>query len=280
MTAPREPLYPLRGVMAFLEPAFRRADPLEGDAAVADECAAHVTGNSRLTPAEQVDIYRRQYWLRHLDALADDYPGVAHLLGEDGVDAFLRAYLVAHPPRHKSLRDLGSDIVAFSQVHAFPATLRDVAIEMVAYEHAFIDMFDGAEPPPLDPQKITSMPEDAWERARIVIHPLLVRRQVRFAVHRLRLEAKAADAAPRTEPPIEAPTNLVLFRDDNRIRFEELDGTAFALLDALARGEALGPACEQVAATLDAEAAEQLGAQVGQWFQEWTARRWIVDVVD
>ena len=106
-----------------------------------------------------------------------------------------------------------------------------------------------------------------------------MRVQTRFPVHRLRLEAKAEDVAPRTEPPIEAPANLVLFRDDNRIRFETLDGTAFALLDALARGEALGPACEHVAATLDPEAAEHLGAQVGPWFQEWTARRWIVDVV-
>ena len=276
MTAPREPL---SRVMAFLEPAFRRADPLEGDAGIADECAAHVTGNSRLTPAEQVDIYRRQYWLRHIDALADDYPGVAHLLGEEGFDAFLRAYLLAHPPRHKSLRDLGSDIVAFARGYAFPAELLAVVVEMVAYEHAFIDLFDGAEPPPLDPQKLTSMPEEAWEHARLVIHPLLVRVQTRFPVHRLRLEAKAEDVEPRTEPPIEAPANLVLFRDDNCIRFETLDGTAFALLDALARGTALGPACEQVAATLDPEAAEQLGAQVGPWFQEWTARRWIVDVL-
>jgi hypothetical protein len=279
VTAPREPHDPLRGVMAFLEPAFRRVDPLEGDAAVASVVASHVTGNSRLTPAEQVDIYRRQYWLRHLDALADDYPGVAYLLGEEGFDAFLRAYLVAHPPRHKSLRDLGSDIVAFSVGYAFPAALRDVALEMIAYEHAFIDLFDGAEPPPLDPQKITSMPEDAWERARIVIHPLLVRRPVRFAVHRLRLEAKSTDAPPLAEAPLPAPANLVLFRDDNLIRFEELDATPFALLEALARGEALGPACEQVAATLDAEAAEQLGGQVGAWFQQWTARRWIVDVL-
>ena len=276
MTAPREPL---ARVMAFLEPAFRRADALEGDATIAGECAAHVTGNSRLTPAEQVDIYRRQYWLRHIDALGDDYPGVAHLLGEEGFDAFLRAYLLAHPPRHKSLRDLGSDIVPFAQGHAFPAELRVATLEMLAYEHAFVDLFDGAEPPPLDPQKLTSMPEEAWERARIVIHPLLVRAQVRFPVHRLRLQAKAEDAEPRTEPPTEAPANLVLFRDDNRIRFEELDSTAFALLDALARGEALGPACEQVAASLEPEAAEQLGAQVGPWFQEWTARRWIVDVL-
>lgn len=269
----------LDAVMEFLEPAFRRADPLFGDATVAVACAAHVTGNSRLTPAEQVDIYRRQYWLRHIDALADDYPGVAHLLGEEGFDAFLRAYLLAHPPRHKSLRDLGTDIVTFAQGYAFPDSLRAATLEMLAYEHAFIDLFDGAEPPPLDPQKLTSMPEEAWEQARIVIHPLLVRTQVRFPVHRLRLQAKAEDAEPRTEPPTEKPANLVLFRDDNLIRFEELDGAAFALLDALARGIALGPACEQVAATLEPEAAEQLGAQVGTWFQAWTARRWIVDVV-
>ncbi len=276
MTAPREPM---DAVMAFLEPAFRRVDPLAGDAAIAGEVAAHVTGNSRLTPAEQVDIYRRQYWLRHLDALADDYPGVAHLVGEEAFDVFLRAYLVAYPPRHKSLRDLGCDIVTFGDGYAFADDVQAAAREMLAYEHAFIDLFDGAEPPPLDPQKLTSIPEDAWERARVVIHPLLVHRRVRFPVHRLRLAAKDSDAAPRTEPPALAPANLVLYRDDNLIRFEELDGTAFALLDALARGEALGPACEQVAATLDAAAAEQLGAQVGPWFQQWTARRWIVDVV-
>jgi hypothetical protein len=273
------PLDPLDRVMSFLEPAFRRPDPIAGDPAIANACAEHVTGNSRLTPAEQVDIYRRQYWLRHLDALADDYPGVQHLLGEEAFDAFLRAYLLAHPPSHRSLRDLGCDIVAFGKGYAFPEPLRAVTLEMLGYEHAFIDLFDGAEPPPLDPRKLAAMPEDAWERARLVFHPLLVRVQVRYAVHRLRLDAKSEGAEPITDPPSEAPANLVLFRDDHRIRFEELDGTAFALLDALARGDALGPACEQVAAGLDPEAAEGLGARVGTWFQQWTARRWIVDVL-
>src|SRR5689334_5181237 len=99
--------------MAFLEPSFRRADPLLGDGTIEGEWPLHVTGNRRLTPGGAVEIYRRQYWLRHIDALADDYPGVAHLVGEEAFDAFLRAYLLAHPPRHKSLRDLGCDIVTF-----------------------------------------------------------------------------------------------------------------------------------------------------------------------
>lgn len=270
---------PLDPVMAFLGPAFRAVDPLADEETLAAACAEHVTGNSRLTPAEQVDIYRRQYWLRHIDALAEDYPGVRYLLGEEGFDAFLRAYLLAHPPRHKSLRDLGCDIVTFGAGYAFPADRSAVTQEMLAYEHSFIDLFDGAEPPPLDPQKLATMPEEAWERARLVIHPLLARSRVRYAVHRIRLAAKAEDADTIDAPPAPAPTNLVLFRDDHRIRFEELDAQGFALLDALARGEALGPACEQVAAGLEPEAGERFGAQVGLWFQEWTARRWIVDVL-
>ena len=268
---------PLDQVMALLGPAFRQVDPIPGGGEIEAICAEHVTGNSRLTPAEQVDIYRRQYWLRHVDSLTEDHPGLRYVLGEAAFDAFVRAYLLAHPPRHPSLRDLGCNLVAFGAAYEFSAALRDVALEMLAYEHAFVDLFDGAEPPPLDPQKLATMPEDAWERARIVLTPLLVRTRVRFPVHRLRLLA-AEGAEPLTTAPAEAPTHLVLYRDDHRIRFEELDGTAFALLEALGRSTPLGVACEEIAATLEVEAADHLGAQVGAWFQEWTARRWIVDV--
>ena len=50
---------PLDPVMAFLGPAFRAVDPLADEPGAAAACAEDVTGNSRLTPAEQVDIYRR-----------------------------------------------------------------------------------------------------------------------------------------------------------------------------------------------------------------------------
>jgi Putative DNA-binding domain len=269
----------LDGLMEFLGDAFRRPHPVLDDADLSARSAEHVSGNDRLSPAEQVDIYRRQYFLRHVDSLADDYPGLAHVLGEDEFDAFCRAYLAACPPRRFSLRDLGDRILAFAEGYAFPEDRSALAIEMLRYEHAFIDLFDGAEPPPLDAQKLASVPEDAWDRARLVVHPLLVRMAVRYPVHRIRLAAKAGDAPPLTAPPDPEPANLVLFRGaDGMIRFDELDGAAFALLAELARGEPLVPAFERVASALDPAAAEALGPKVGVWFQEWTALRWIVDV--
>jgi hypothetical protein len=266
-------------VMAFLGEAFRRPEPLLGDAALEPRCAEHVTGNSRLSPAEQVDIYRRQFWLRHVESLTEDYAGVKYLIGEDAFETFLHAYLIAHPPRHPSLRDLGSDIVPFAERYPdFPEAMRTVTLEMIRYENALIDVFDGPDVPPLDPQKLTSLAEDAWERARIVLHPLLRRFRVEYPVHRLRLTSKETDAQIEA-PPSSAPAHIVLFRRDNVIRFEELTPLAFDLLDALARGEPLVGACDRLAAPLAPAEAEGLSAQVGPWFQQWTTLSWIVDVV-
>jgi hypothetical protein len=266
-------------VMAFLSEAFRRPEPLIDDAAIEPRCTEHVTGNSRLSPAEQMDIYRRQFWLRHIEALTEDYAGLRYLVGEDAFDAFVRAYLIAHPPRHPSLRDLGADIVSFAERYPdFPEATRAAALEMVRYENALIDVFDGPDVAPLDPQKLTSLPEDAWERARIELHPVLRRFRVEYPVHRLRLASKEA-SAPIAAPPSPAPAHLVLFRRDNVIRFEEIEPFAFDLLDALARGEPLVSACERLAAPLAPAEAEAVNAQVGPWFQQWTAQSWIVDVV-
>lgn len=276
MPAPHE----LDRLQAFLSDAFRRPEPLPETLQLLAGCVEHVAGNARLSPAQQADIYRRQFWLRHLDSLREDYPGLQYLLGEEPFEAFCRAYLIACPPRKPSLRDLGVDIIAFAERYAgFDPERRAAALEMVRYENAFVEIFDGAEPPPLDANKLAALPEDAWERARIVLHPLLTLFRFEHPVHRLRLEATRAEG-PLAAPPMPSPVSLALFRAGEIIRFEELEPLPFALLQALARGEALVPACERLAQSLDPAGAEALGAQVGAWFQEWTAHRFIVDVVE
>lgn len=274
MPAPPE----LARVTAFLEQAFRLPESIEEAPALAARCTEHVTGNSRLTPAAQVELYRRQYWSRHLESLTEDYPGALHLLGEEAFEAFCRAYLEAHPPHAPSLRDLGADIVAFAAGYTgFPEGYAASAREMFRYENAFIDIFDGEEPPPLDPQKLASLPPEAWATARIGLHPLLVPLRLEHPVHWIRARARAEE--PRAEgPPLPAPASVVIYRRDKMIHFEELEPSALSLLEALSRGEPLGRACDEVARDLDAAAAEALGEQVGPWFRRWTELGFIVDI--
>lgn len=288
MPAPPE----LVALQSFLAGAFRREQPIADDPEVAATARVHVAGNDRLTPVQQADIYREQFWSRHFDALAEDYPGLAALVGARAFDDFVTAYLTACPPRHPSLRDLGDRIVAFAESwQGFaPVTMggdppsppahRAAAIEMVRYENALVDVFDGPEPPALDAAKLASVPEDAWDRARVVLAPLVVRMRLAYPVHTFRIAARAAADAGDPPPPAPAPRSvcLALYRRDLVVTYEELDPVAFALLEALAEGDPLPRACERAGAGLDDDATAELGAKVGVWFQRWAALRWIVDV--
>lgn len=287
------PAPPLTEIQGFLVQAFQRLERVVDDGALAQACAVHVSGNDRLTPAEQVDIYRRQFWLRHIDSLLEDYPGLRYILGEDGFEAFCQGYLAAHPPSAPSLRDLGANLVSFAERYeGFAGDRRGLAVAMARYEHAFVDVFDGADPPPLDAEKLRALPEQAWEIARIVLSPLLARLVSPYPVHTLRYAIKsgetpdlavhgAGSADPSGAAAVDAapgPFHLGLYRKDCMIHYEILTPEAYRLLDALARGVPLVPACAALAADLDAAAAAELEAQVGTWFQQWAAWGWIIDV--
>lgn len=268
-------------LQGFLARALRSLEPIPSLPALADEAGRFVAGNARVTPAEQVDIYRRQFWLRHLDSLREDYPGLVYVLGEEGLEAFCRAYLDAHPPRTPSLRELGVDLPGFAVSYArFPEEKRSLAVTLAAYETAFVDVFDGAEVPPLNPAKLAAVPADGWERARLVVHPRLALLRVHHPVHELRYRVKLGE-----QPELagylarrEAPTFLALYRKDDVIHYEALDPEAFALLEAFRAGKPLVAACAEVTAGLTPEGASALEARLGGLFAHFTACRFLVDV--
>ena len=46
------------------------------------EAAGFIKPNSRLTSFERLEIYNRQYWFRVISAFAEDFPGLATVIGE------------------------------------------------------------------------------------------------------------------------------------------------------------------------------------------------------
>ncbi len=279
MTQASEPQAPagLAEVQSFLTRVLRRYEPIPGDAELEASCARFVTGNARVTPAEQVDIYRRQYWLRHDDALLDDYPGLRHILGEDVWEALVRAYLAAHPPTFSSLRDLGHAMADFvSTWDRLPAGREAIARSMARYERAFVDVFDGAEPPPLSAERLGALAPGDWERARIVLSPLVVRMKLSHPVHLLR---KAVRGGESPALPDASEITVALFRKDLIVCFDELSADQSALLDALDGGASLVAACARVAENKTPEEGAALASDVGAWFRNWAASGFIADVV-
>lgn len=285
MSTPVEPRAPesLVEVQRFLNDAFRRPHPIAEDPQLARASSLHVSGNERLTPAEQVDIYRRQYWLRHEESLRDDLPALRAALGSETWDAFVPAYLGAHPPCTPSLRDLAASVPTFLETWPqVPDARAALCADAARYELAFLDVFDGADPPPLDPRRALSLTPSDWERATFVLSPVV--RRVRFdhAIHLLRVAARAdpdLDVSRWLDEHPTEPTHLALFRKDLRVHYEELTRDAFLMLDALADGHTLLHACSRVAEGKAEEDAQALAANVGDWFRRWSSWGFIADIV-
>lgn len=267
----------LDAIQRALGHAFQQLSPIDEDAELTASVQRIVSGNERLTPLQQAEIYRGQFWLRHRDALYEDYPGLVYLLGEEVFETFLRAYLRACPPDSWTLRNLGNRIASFAATYSgFPADRAAIARDMATFELAFIDIWDGPDTQPIELSRVEAIAPEAWITAEIRFHPLLTLLTLSHAVHDLRTKIRADEnPAALIES---APTFVAMWRgEDERVHYRAITAPEHALIESLRNGDSLGEACGHAAERADD--ASQIPQQLQGWFKGWSTRGWIVDVV-
>jgi hypothetical protein len=301
----------LTDLQRFVVEALRGAAPVESNAGHAARASELLGPSARgMSPAARLEVYREQYWLRHLASLREDFPTVAWLVGEDAFRCMARDYLADHPPRTWNLQRLGAEMPAF--LAAERSASEPLVVDASRLDWAFVEAFDAPDAGPLDLSAVVGAPEEAWASARLELHPSLRRLALGHAVHTLRDAIRAGRPGERPAP---SPTHLVVWRDPaHASRACAIESDAFALLGELAAGQPLGAACEAVAhvartpersegsgsveartpersegsGSVEARTPErsegsgsveartpELGARVGAWFQEWTQRGWV-----
>jgi hypothetical protein len=255
----------------------RRALPRDRE--LTQLAAEHFTGNDRLSPVEQLEIYRQQFWLRHTSALLEDFPGVSGIVGQREWERLAEEYLAAHPPTAFSLRDLGADFPTFIRENARWLEHRELVSDMARLEWAYVEVFDAADAPPLSPEKLAIFQERDWERVRLVLSPALRLLRVAYPVVELRRQLmRPAESGVQAVPiPERAPSRLAVHRALRTIQSTPLTEAPFAVLEALASGATLPEACE-VACDQVPDSAEAVSRQLGAWFANWVERSFIVDV--
>jgi hypothetical protein len=258
-------------VQAFIGAALLRRRKIADDAAEAARIGQIVSVGIRLSPLEQLEIYREQFWLRHIDAMREDFVTICYLLGEAEFRVACEAYIAACPPHSFTLRDLGdrfADFVRTNEPWANDGLLYDCA----RLEWAFVEAFDAPDAPPLDPRSIAEAPEDAWGDARIVLHPSVQLLALSHPAHIFRGTVREGKNPERPDP---APTSVVAYRGTDKLMYIAIEPLAFDLLQLLAEGAHLAPACERVAAEAQIADPSELEAKVGAWFQAWASYGWV-----
>ncbi len=222
---------------------------------------------------EQLDIYANMYFHRLRDCLAEDFPTLLARLGDARFHNLTTDYLLAHPPGHFSLRELGRALPGFLADHPLARQLPILA-ELARLEWARVDVFDEADAAPLTREEILERGASEPERFRLTLVP---------ASRLLRLDSSALplwkrlDAGERPDGDADAPGEscaVRVWRKGFAVFHRSMPPDEERCIEALASGyvslaelgETLAGA--QPSGTTETQLAERFAALLGLWTQD------------
>jgi hypothetical protein len=200
--------------------------------------------------ARRFGVYRNNVMVGLAGALAESFPTVRRLVGEDFFRAMAIAYARAVPPRSPIMATYGAgfpDFIArFEPVESLPY-LADVA----RIEQAWVEAYHAADPDPFDPAAFASVAPDALPHLRLQMHPSM--RIVRSAYAALSIWRCNTEAEP-VEPlaDVDAPEDALILRPETEVEVRTIAPGGARFLAALLAGrtvlEAWGEALQDAAA--------------------------------
>src|SRR4051812_27542383 len=246
------------------------------------EAAAFIKPNDRLTSFERLEIYNRQYWFRLISAFAEDFPGLAAVVGQAAFDKLTRAYLADCPSRSFTLRNLGSRLEWWLREHPEHAGKRpELALDVVRLEWAYIEAFDNAAERALTLANLGQL--DGGSQLSLqphlrLLHLLHSLDDFVIDVHRRQasqgVASNAVTSAKRSRSR-RLPTTLQrediylgVHRYENAVYYKRLDREEYLLLQALDAGSPLGEALDQAFET-SLISDDERPARVQAWFANW-----------
>ena len=238
----------------FAALASGAADATVGDPAL----VAVVRGTDALDPTARLDVYAQMYWMRIADALREDFPRLATLVGEHAFHDLVRAYLGVAPSRHPSLSHAGD---RFADFLATRADVPPFAADLARLEWARARVFTAADADVLLLDALRAVPPGDWSAFPLRAVPASALLDLAWPVH----EAWAAeDASSRTLRP--AATSLRVWRDGTRVYQAPVAPAERAALGLLRAGTTFAEVCMAVGRVGGEDrAAEEAAALLLRW---------------
>jgi hypothetical protein len=248
-----------------------------------------VKPNDRLTSVERLEIYNRVYWFRLLSSLADDFPGLRAVIGQEKVDQVLLGYLTEMPSISFTLRDLGSRLEPWLREHPeLIAGHERMALDMVKLEWADIEAYDTAEFPVLTQSELANLGEDPTFHLQPYVHLL----ELAYPVDELLLKVRdseepesdissnvvmmdSSDAKKHKKFPLPKAKKvyLAVHRQEFSVYYKRMKPEAFALARALQQGQPLSQAIES-SVNWSGKKLERVMEQLHDWFANWSQLGW------
>jgi putative DNA-binding protein len=214
-----------------------------------------------LRPEQRVRIYVDAYLARLIEALEEDFPAVARVVGRRTFHALCRAYLERYPSRSYSLNPLGRRL---PEILADRPRARDLA----RVEVAMSEVFDAEQAAPLKPSDFGTLTPEKLARARLSFVPAFRLLELDTAANPT-IDAVRQDR--ETLPPLKRKRSwMAVYRKDFQVWRLDLEEPAFSALLSLHRGRPVSQAVA-AAARVWTGRPEALQSQIRRWFGEWVS---------
>ena len=193
--------------------------------------------------APGLSVYRNTITKGCVDALADNFPTVRALVGEEWFTGAAVLFSRECPPEHAALLDYGAAFPAWLGRFEPAADLPYLA-GVAHLDRLWTEALFAAEAPVLGAAALASLAPDTLAAARVRLHPSLRLATFDAGVPGLWLAARAGDDALELA---ETPQTLLLIRRAGAVSSRIASEAEAAFLRACRKGDTLGRAAERTA---------------------------------
>lgn len=198
-----------------------------------------VVGPNGSAADKRYNVYRNNVTVSLINALADIFPGVQKITGEDYFRAMAREYVRANPPSSPLLFLYGQNFAEFIE-NFEPAKTMPYLADMARAERGWLTAYHAADISPLDAAKLGAVDPARLAEISFVAHPATFLLQSKSPVHEIFLMNRGfKDIAPLD---MTLGQSLMLTRPQLDIRIVQLDHGDYAFLAAIMDGQNLGTA--------------------------------------
>jgi len=254
---------------------------------VEEIAAGYIKPNDFLSSFERLEIYNRQYWLRAMGAVSEDYPALSSVLGEKRCETLILAYLKENPSTSFTLRDLGAKLPLWLEEHPeLAGPHRELAADVARLEWAYIEAFDGPASPPLNTVDFSHLLPTSVLALQPHLQLLALRYpvdEVVLAVHKNKPATDIVSNAVtelRKSKRLRAPrlkrssTYLAVHRYQDSVYYRRIDREAFQLLSAIQEGEPIARVVDRAMRASKLPAIEQ-AAKIREYFAHASELGWL-----
>ena len=203
---------------------------------------------SSFIPAKDaLEIHSNNYRLTLISTLADIFPAICNLVGEECFAAYARQYVKIHPPSSPVLSCYGANFptyLAAQDLLSSAPYLKDVG----RLEWAWNEAFHARNAETLTPDELHHAASYCDEDVTLALHPSVRLIRSPYPVTKIWLMARQPDEAPQ-EIELNEPENIVVLRPHNNVSFFTVDPGTYSMLVALAQNDGLASAIDEALKT-------------------------------